>query len=136
MPPEPRGLGMRRREFLGVLGSVAAAWPLAGRAQQTERVRRIGALTGVANTPTIQERYTVFQQRLQQLGWTDGRNMRIDYRYGGGSANTTRKHAAELATLAPDVIHGTRRHEWGNCFRTGETVGSIRTASRHLQLDG
>ena len=82
-------------------------WPLAARAQQTERVRRIGAITGIADEPNIQARLAAFLQVLQQLGWTDGRNVRIDYRYGGGDANNTHKYAAELAALAPDVILAT-----------------------------
>jgi putative ABC transport system substrate-binding protein len=98
---------MQRREFITLLVGTAAAWPHTARAQQTERVRRIGSLTGIANEPYIQARLAVFLQRLQQLGWTDGHNVRIDYRYGGGDANNTRKHAAELAALAPDVILST-----------------------------
>jgi putative ABC transport system substrate-binding protein len=91
---------MKRREFMTLIGGAAAAWPLASRAQQTERVRRIGAITGITDEPTIQARLAAFLQALQQLGWTDGHNVRIDYRYGGGDANNTRKHAAELAALA------------------------------------
>jgi putative ABC transport system substrate-binding protein len=98
---------MRRRDFITILGSAAAAWPLAARAQQAERVRHIAALTSIADEPTIRARYAVFLERLQQLGWIDGRNVRIDYRYGRGDANNTRKHAAELAALAPDVILST-----------------------------
>jgi putative ABC transport system substrate-binding protein len=95
---------MRRREFLGVLGSAAASWPLAARAQQPEGMRRIGVLIGAADNPDIQANVGAFLQVLAQLGWTDGRNLRIDYRTGGGDADTIRKHATELVALVPDVI--------------------------------
>ena len=97
---------MRRREFLGILGSVAAAWPVTARAQQTDRMRRIGVIFGggAASDPDLQARLAAFLQVLQQLGWTDGRNVRIDFRYGAGNADNTRKYAAELAALTPDVI--------------------------------
>ncbi len=98
------GASMKRREFISLLGGAAAAWPLAVRAQQTERVRRIGTLTGVANEPMMQSRLAAFQQALQQLGWTDGRNVQIDYHFGGGDADNIRKQVAELVALAPDVI--------------------------------
>ena len=97
---------MRRREFIGgILGS-AATWPLAARAQQGEQMRRIGVLTSgaAADDPDGQVRSAAFVQGLQQLGWTDGRNIRIDYRWGAGDADNTRKYAAELVALAPDVI--------------------------------
>jgi len=97
---------MRRREFITLLGSAAAAWPLVARAQQGERVRRVGVLAGgaVANDADTQERNTAFAHRLQQLGWIDGRNLQIDYRYGLGNAANVRKYAAELVALVPDVI--------------------------------
>jgi putative tryptophan/tyrosine transport system substrate-binding protein len=95
---------MRRREFITLLGG-AAAWPLTVRAQQTDRMRRIGVLFGAAaDNPTIQARLAAFLQVLQQLGWTEGRNVRIDTRGGAGSADSIRRHAAELVALAPDVI--------------------------------
>jgi putative tryptophan/tyrosine transport system substrate-binding protein len=97
---------MRRREFLGVLGGAAAAWPFAARAQQAERVRRIGVLVSgaTANDPEVPDRIAAFLQGMQQLGWTDGRNIRIDIREGAGNPDTIRKCAAELVALAPDVI--------------------------------
>ena len=96
---------MRRREFLGALGGVAAAWPLAARAQQRERMRRIAMLLPlVADDPELQARMAAFLQGLQQLGWTVGRNVRIDIRWAGANDAAIRKHAAELAALAPDVI--------------------------------
>ena len=95
---------MRRREFITLLGG-AAAWPLAARAQQPERVRRIGVLMNLAaDDPEGQARIAAFLQELQQLGWTDGRNVRIEYRWAAGDAERIRKYAAELVALAPDVI--------------------------------
>src|SRR5246127_3972528 len=95
----------RRREFITLLGGAAAAWPLAARAQQGERMRRIGVLMPlVAGDPEAQVRSTVFAQSLQQLGWTVGRNLQIDYRFAGGEADRIRQYAAELVALAPDVI--------------------------------
>jgi putative tryptophan/tyrosine transport system substrate-binding protein len=95
---------MRRRDFISLLGS-AAAWPLAARAQQAERVRRIGVLTPfAADDAEGHARLTAFAQGLQQLGWTVGQNIRIDYRWGDDKADTMRKYAAELVALAPEVI--------------------------------
>src|SRR5882724_10825338 len=99
------GADMRRREFLSALGSAAAAWPVVARAQQTDRMRRIGVLFGgAASDADIKVRLAAFLQALQQLGWTEGRNVRVDSRWGAGNAENTRKHAVELAALAPDVI--------------------------------
>jgi ABC-type uncharacterized transport system substrate-binding protein len=96
---------MKRREFIALFGGVAVAWPLAARAQQTERVRRIGALMSSAeDDPEGPARMVAFQQGLQQLGWTVGRNVQIDYRWSAGDADRSRKYAAELVALAPDVI--------------------------------
>ncbi len=78
---------MRRREFIGFIGSVAATWPLAARAQQPERMRRIGVLMNVADDPEGQALVATFQQALQQLGWTDGRNVRIDIRWGANDVD-------------------------------------------------
>ena len=91
-----------RRKFLATLGGAAAAWPLAARAQQGERMRRVGVLLGGAATgrPEVE----AFVQALQQLGWADGRSVRIEYRSGLGNATATRKYAQELVALAPDVI--------------------------------
>jgi putative tryptophan/tyrosine transport system substrate-binding protein len=95
---------VRRREFITLLGG-AAAWPLAARAQQGERVRRIGVLmTLAADDPEGQARLRAFVQGLQELGWTDGRNVRFDYRWPAGDAERIRRYAAELVALAPDVI--------------------------------
>src|SRR5262245_58682693 len=99
----------KRRSFITLLGGAAAAWPMAARAQPGERVRRIGVLT--AGTPADdaegQVRNAAFLQTLQQLGWTVGRNLHIDYRWGLGNADNNRRYAAELAALAPDVILST-----------------------------
>jgi hypothetical protein len=98
---------MRRRAFITLIGG-AAAWPLAARAQQSERMRRIGVLTNLAeNDPEGQSRNEAFRQGLHQLGWTDGGNVRIDYRGTLGDAERTRRYAAELVALAPDVILAT-----------------------------
>jgi putative ABC transport system substrate-binding protein len=96
---------VRRREFITLLGGAAAAWPLAARAQQLDRMRRIGVLMSLAaDDPEGQARMAAFLQGLQQLGWTDGRNMRIDSRWAEGNADDVRKYAAELVAFAPDVI--------------------------------
>ena len=97
---------MKRREFITLLGAGAAvAWPLQARAQQGERVRRIGVLMNLAaHDPELQRRMTGFVQALQALGWTDGRNVKIDYRWGAGDVELYRRYAAELLALMPDVI--------------------------------
>jgi len=96
---------MRRRDLIkGIVGS-AAAWPLAAHAQQADRMRRIGVFISLAaDDPTGQARFVAFVQALQELGWTDGRNVRIDTRWGPGDAERARRYAAELVALAPDVI--------------------------------
>jgi putative ABC transport system substrate-binding protein len=95
---------MKRRGFITLLGG-AAAWPVAARAQQADRARRIGVLTSLSmDDPASQARLTTLQQGLQQLGWTESRNIQIDWRWGAGSADNLRKYAVELAALAPDVI--------------------------------
>jgi putative tryptophan/tyrosine transport system substrate-binding protein len=99
---------LKRREFITLLGG-AAAWPLGARAQQPDRMRRIGMLlTAAADDPESLARVGAFLQALAQLGWTVGRNVRIESRWGAGNADVIRKHAVELAALAPDVIlaHG------------------------------
>src|SRR5262245_24854025 len=95
---------MRRRDFITVLGGAATVWPFAVRAQQSERVRRVGVLVPLDQAETeAQARIGVFRQALQELGWTAGRNVQIDVRLSG-QASETRKHVAELVELAPDVI--------------------------------
>src|SRR5262249_25644080 len=103
-----RGDRVRRREFITLLGGAAAAWPLAARAQQKDRVRRIGVLMGfAADDPAAQRRILAFAQALAQLGWTDGRNPRIDIRWIAGDAERNRKYAPELLALTPDAIVAT-----------------------------
>src|SRR5439155_20762554 len=97
--PQPEGhmaSHIGRRKFLATLGGAAAAWPLAVRAQQGERVRRIGLLMGVADDLEGQARVTGLKQGLQELGWTDGRNIQIETRFGEADAGRIRAHAAEL----------------------------------------
>jgi putative ABC transport system substrate-binding protein len=95
---------MRRREFITLLGG-AAMWPLLARAQQADRVRRIGALmTQAADDPGGQDRLLALAQGLQESGWSDGRNVRIDVRWSAADPNRLRRYAAELVALAPDVI--------------------------------
>src|SRR5262245_50156261 len=97
---------MRRREFITLLGGAAAAWPLAARAQQGERMRRVGVLVAAAaDDPEYQARNVAFLQSLQQLGWADGRNVRIDTRWATTNSDDVRRHAA-------DWVHDVRiRHE-------------------------
>jgi putative tryptophan/tyrosine transport system substrate-binding protein len=115
--------GMRRREFITLLGG-AAAWPLAAHAQQGERMRRIGALTGIADDARTQARFAALRQRLAQLGWIEGRNLRIDYYWGEGKPDSIRKHAAELAAQAPDVI----------VVSGGQSLGAMLQASRAVPI--
>ena len=94
-----------RREFITLLGGTAAAWPLAAGAQQPSHMRRIGVLSAFAETdPETQENVAAFRQRLDKLGWSDGRNIRIDYRWGGADVARIRAYAIELVGLQPDVI--------------------------------
>jgi putative ABC transport system substrate-binding protein len=96
---------VKRRDFITLLGGAAAAWPLATRAQQADQVRRIGVLTYLAAAdPDLPPRVTAFSRGLQELGWIDGRNLRIEYRFGAGNTDRYRDYAAELISLGPDVI--------------------------------
>jgi putative ABC transport system substrate-binding protein len=96
---------MRRREFITLIGGAAAAWPVAARAQQREQMRRIGVLMNLGSDDAEgQARNAAFLQGLQELGWTVGRNVRIEYRWGAGDAELFRRHGLELVALAPDVI--------------------------------
>jgi putative tryptophan/tyrosine transport system substrate-binding protein len=115
---------LKRREFITLLGG-AAAWPLAARAQQGERMRRVGVLLpATADDAEFQARVGAFLQGLQQSGWSIGRNVRIDTRWATANAADIRRHAAELAALAPDVIlaHGT------------STVGPLLQATRTVPI--
>jgi putative ABC transport system substrate-binding protein len=96
---------VRRRDFITLIGGTAAAWSLVARAQQPDRMRRIGVLMNrAADSPEGQARLAAFQQALQQLGWSDGRNVRIETRWGEDIVERERRSAAELDALAPDVI--------------------------------
>ena len=115
---------MRRREFITLLGGTAAAWPLAAGAQQGERIRRIGVLMSVAaEGPEGQARLAAFLKGLEQSGWTDGNNVRIEHRWGGGDSEQIRKYAAELVALAPDVI-----------LASGDTVVALRQVTRTVPI--
>ena len=115
---------MRRREFITLIGGAAAARPLAARAQQPERVRRIGVLAGLAeDDPQMQADLTAFARGLQQLGWTDGSNVQIDYRWSAGDADRTRKNVAEIVALAPDVV-----------LAAAAAVGPLLQASRTVPI--
>ncbi len=113
---------MRRRSFIGILGG-AAVWPLAARAQQPERMRRVGVLMSVAaDQPDGQDRLTVFRQGLQQLGWIERRNLEMDVRWGAGEPDRIRKHAVELVALAPNVILATGSATVGPLLQVTRTV--------------
>jgi putative tryptophan/tyrosine transport system substrate-binding protein len=116
---------VKRREFITLIGG-AAAWPLAARAQQpSERVRRIGVLmSAVESDPRALENITAFAQGLAELGWTVGRNVRIEYRWGAGDLDRFRRYAAELVALSPDVVVAT----------AGSIVGAFQQASRTVPI--
>jgi putative ABC transport system substrate-binding protein len=116
---------MKRRDFITLLGGAAAAWPLGVRAQQGERVRRIGVLMHTAaDEPESQARLAAFMQGLQELGWAVGRNMRIDYRWSVGDVARLRKDAAELVALSPEVI----------LAGVGATTQALQQASRTVPI--
>ena len=116
---------MKRREFIILVGGVAVAWPFTARAQQPERVRRIGVLTPfAADDPEAKARVDAFVQALQQLGWSVSRNVQIDIRWGAGDAERTRHYAAELVALAPDAI----------LAAGGATVGPLLQATRSVPI--
>jgi putative ABC transport system substrate-binding protein len=116
---------MKRREFITLLGGAAVTWPLAARAQQPDGMRRIGVLMSLASDdPAGKTRLTAFLQGLEQLGWIDGRNVRIDTRWAAGDAERIRKYAAELVALAPDVILATG----------SSTPGPLQQASRAVPI--
>ena len=95
---------MRRRDFIKIVAGSAASWPLTAHAQQTERMRRIGVLIGVADDPEGQARLAAFYRGMLDRGWSEGRNIQIDVRFTAGNADRARAYAAELIKLAPDVI--------------------------------
>jgi hypothetical protein len=112
---------MKRREFITLLGG-AAAWPLAARAQQPARIRRIGVLTNLSSDDAEgQARNAAFLQGLQELGWTVGRNVRIDYRWGAIDADRSRRHAAELVAAVTAFAGGSN----GGLIVTGSTLAAV-----------
>jgi putative tryptophan/tyrosine transport system substrate-binding protein len=116
---------MKRRQFITLLGGAAAAWPVAARAQERERVRRIGVLmSGSADDPVSLAHISAFAQGLQERGWSVGGNVRIDYRWGAGDVDRFRKYAAELVALAPDVI----------LAPAGSIVAALQQASRTVPI--
>ena len=130
--PRRRGDRMKRRAFITLLGGAAAAslaaWPLAARAQQAERMRRIGVLMSTAaDEPEGQARIAAFRQALQQLGWSDGRNVRIDIRWSASNADRIRAGAAELVALAPDVILASGGTVVGPLLQTTRTLPIVFT---------
>src|SRR5262249_45366464 len=120
-----RGHRVQRREFISLLGGAAAAWPLAARAQSSERVRRIGALMDLAaDDPESPARVAAFARGLQEFGWIEGRNIQIDYRWGGGDMDRVRRYAAELVALAPDVI----------LVSSGSALAALQNATRTVPI--
>jgi putative tryptophan/tyrosine transport system substrate-binding protein len=116
---------MKRREFITLLGGVATSWPFAALAQQAVDVRRIGVLTNApADDPEFSHRLGAFVQELERLGWTDGGNLRIEYRWAAGDANRVRNYAMELVMLAPDVILASG----------GTTVGPLQLATHTVPI--
>jgi putative ABC transport system substrate-binding protein len=116
---------MKRREFVTLLGGTALTWPMAARAQQPERMRRIGVLLSTAaDDPESSARTASFLKGLQQLGWIEGRNLRIDIRWAAGDAELYRKYAAELVALAPDVILAS----------SSPTVAALQAATRTVPI--
>jgi putative ABC transport system substrate-binding protein len=116
---------VKRRQFITLLGGAATTWPAAARAQQPSPMRRIGALINLAaDDPGSPARVAAFAQGLQALGWIDSRNIRIDYRWGGGDPDRVRRYAAELAALAPDVI----------LVSSGSAVAAMQNATRTVPI--
>ena len=128
---------MRRREFITLVGGAAAAWPLAARAQQPERMRRIGVLNNpAADDPAGQLRATAFRQGLEKLGWVVGRNVQIDFQWGLGDADWIRSAAAQLLRLAPDVILANGTPAAKTMQQASRTVPVIFIAGSDPVLDG
>ena len=116
---------MKRREFITLLGGAAAAWPVVVRAQQADRVRRIGALMYLdADDPESPARVAAFARGLQELGWIEGRNIQIEYRWGGGDMDRVRRFAAELVALASDVI----------LVSSGSALAALQNATRTVPI--
>jgi putative ABC transport system substrate-binding protein len=119
---------MQRRDFIKVIAGSAIAWPLAARAQQPEQMRRIGVLMSLAaDDQQGQARLAAFVQSLRELGWIDGRNVRIDIRWSAGDADETRKYAKELVAFTPDVILASGGSTVGTLLQTTRTVPIVFT---------
>jgi putative ABC transport system substrate-binding protein len=120
---------MRRREFIALLGGAAAAWPLGARAQQSERLARVGVLLGAYTEidKAGQARLGMFLKTLRELGWEDGRNLRIDYRWGAGNSEQNNRHSAELVQSAPDAIIATSDPVLAELHRLTTTIPIIFT---------
>jgi putative ABC transport system substrate-binding protein len=120
--------GIARRQFISALGGSVFAWPLSAHAQQGEGMRRIGVLSSLAaDDPRSQAEYEAFLQGLQQSGWTDGHNVHIEVRWGAGNAAETRKYAADLVALAPDVILAPGSPSAGSLLQATRTVPIVFT---------
>jgi ABC-type uncharacterized transport system substrate-binding protein len=116
-------INIARRKFIAALGGTALVWPLAARAQQADRMRRVGVLWNLAaDDPVGKARLAAFLQGLQELGWTDGRNVRIDYRWAAADADRSRRYAVELVALAPDVILANGSQSVAALLQTTRTV--------------
>jgi putative ABC transport system substrate-binding protein len=114
---------MRRRDFIRAIAGSSVAWPLVTEAQQSQKMRHLSVLMSTAaDDQESMARYTAFLQGLQELGWTDGRNVRIDVRWGAGDAERMRKYAAELVALAPDVIMASGSISLGSLIKATRTV--------------
>src|SRR5262249_32904632 len=127
---------MRRREFISLLGALVV-WPPVARSQPAERLRRVGILlpatAGDSEYPMLVK---AFVEGLQQFGWTDGGNIRIDIRWAGGGADTNRRYAQELVTLAPDVIMAAGNASERRCFKPhGQSRSSLRSFPTQLVPD-
>ena len=119
---------MRRREFVGILGTAAAAWPLGALAQQRDRPRRIGVLMGFAESDEVWQTYLrVFRERLHDLGWTEGQNVKFEYRFAGESAERTRLAAAELVSSKPDLLFVTTNPALSALLRETRTIPIVFT---------
>jgi ABC-type uncharacterized transport system substrate-binding protein len=116
-----------RRDFLTLLGSAAVAWPVVARAQQGERMRRVGALMSTRGDPEGQARFSAFRDGLQSLGWVDGHTVKIDIRWTGGNLGDIRKYAADLVALAPDVILASGGSVAGPLLQATRTVPVVFT---------
>src|SRR3954447_19550063 len=115
-------MGMRRREFISLVGGTVMAWPRAVRAQQPAGQKRVGILMGTADDADGQERLSGFRQGLRDLNWVEGRNIRFDIRWGAGDAAQTRAYATELVGLAPDLILATNTPTARSLKQATETV--------------